>query len=176
MGLDPVTIGLGVITMALTVAQGAAAASAAEDQAQAQADLAANQMRELTRQQERTVEVSRESASDRVRAADQEFATVTASMAEAGALGTTNFQRIAQEVGFNEGLDLARISANTEGDLEALQSEKRAASEGVRSAARKAEAAGTRNQLSVVGSGLQIAGGLNQKRVEREVARGRTTS
>lgn len=175
MGLDPVTVGLGILTLATTVAGTAASASAAEDQAEAQARVAAEQMREITRQQDRRVEVAQETGADRSRQADKEFATITASMAEAGALGTTNYYRMAQEAGFNEGLDLARIASNRDEDIQSLQSEKRVASEGAAGAARQAEAVGTRNTISTIGSGLQIAGSTYGQHVDREIQRGRTT-
>src|SRR5690606_22709142 len=77
--------------------------------AQQQANL---EIEELDRQRKQESLIAQEKKADRVREADQKTASMVAALADVGGAGTVNESRFAEEIGFLEGLDLARIEGN----------------------------------------------------------------
>ncbi len=131
-------VGTGMKIMASNAAKRAADASASAQQA------------ELQRQANEENRIAQEEKSDRVRAADIEFASFLATSAsQGGALGSVNAFRGAQEIGFIEGIDLARISANRKGRLGSIQ----ASSESVARGARRAAATSRVNNFATLVGG-----------------------
>ena len=100
-----------------------------EQQRQAQAEI-----EELERQREEARKQAREQKSDRVREADKQMASMLVALGEIGGAGTINERRFAAEIGFNEGLDLARIESNRRNRVDSLAASQTAAARRARSA------------------------------------------
>lgn len=97
--------------------------SALNKQSKAAAEQARRDNEELDRQREEATEIAQEKKSDRVREADRETASMVAMLADVGGGGTLNESRFAGEVGFNSGVDLARIEGNRQRELQSLRSQ-----------------------------------------------------
>lgn len=138
----------GLASSAVQMQAGRAAASAQAEQANQQAQY---QYAELGRQQERQDAAAKEQKSDRMRKADAELATLRVQAGEQG----QNFDRMALNIGYVEGLDLSRIESNRRETIDSLQSQKTAAYMSASNAGKSA-AASARN--STIGAGLQFAG------------------
>ena len=166
MGADPFTIFLGVtlgfLQMQMQKKAIAAQAKFANEQSQLEID-------EFNRQQDEADLIAAEKKSDRVRQADKEIASITASLSEVGALGTVNELRAVGEQGFLEGLDIARIEGNRRREVASLQAAKRASATGARSSAAvgkiKSKAAGIR----FLGSGLNIVADAQFKQKQLDI-------
>ena len=100
---------------------------ALDDEAQAAADQADLEIQELDRQRRQASAIAQERKADRVITADRQFASMIAAMADNGGHGTQNEARFGAEIGFYEGLDLARIEGNRKREIEALHSKQVAA-------------------------------------------------
>jgi hypothetical protein len=156
------------IETSIAIAIAMAAASAAM---QAQAQRANNRViehnmrtaqEEASEQQKQINEQAEEAKGDRTREADREIASLRVMAAESGGLGSLGNQRLIQEAGFFEGMDIARIESNRSKNIDALQrakinGAKNAELVGLESAARY-RGAQVANIGNAIGSGLQIYG------------------
>ncbi len=165
-------MGIGLMAAQIGMSIMAAAQKAKAAQATSRAIHEAEQLRvtELARQQGLVNIQAQEQRSDRVRAADVEFASAMVGLAETGAGGTTT-SRYASQVGFEEGIDLARIEANREEQIQGLVSEQEAADRRARNAASVASSARRAALFELAGAGLSIAAsqkGAAQQRATAE--------
>lgn len=139
-------------SLAVSAFQAVTEISSANDAEKAAAAQANAEIQELGRQQEEQNRISQEQRSDRVRAADQQFASLTASLSESGGAGTSNEDRLGQEVDFLAGLDLARIEGNRRSSSESQQASKRASRARFDTAANQANARRTGAVVNFLGS------------------------
>jgi len=113
---------LALISLGLKVGQTVIQNKALADSSEAAINQSEAEIQEFDRQREEQDAVAAENKSDRVREADKQFASMITALADNGGSGTAAEARFAGEIGFHEGLDLARIEGNrTRGD-EALKS------------------------------------------------------
>jgi hypothetical protein len=99
-----------------------AANDAIDDQVDAANEQTRLEIEEKDRQRKETGRQAQEQKSDRVRAADKQFASMIVSLSEVGG-GDHTAGRFAGETGLYEGLDLARIEGNRRRQVSALHSE-----------------------------------------------------
>ena len=114
-----------LVMMAISMAMAAKAAQEQKKAAAAQAEAAARQaegeIKELDRQREFVDEKAAADKSERVRESDRMNASMLVGMADMGGEGTSNEARLSQEVGFYEGLDIARLEGNRTRQAESLR-------------------------------------------------------
>ena len=119
-------MGISAILSVVSLAMGAMATSAQnkalEAQSQAAARQAEGEIREFDRQRDFANKKSAADKSARVREADRDHASMLVGMADMGGEGTTNEARLSSEVGFYEGLDIARLEGNRVRQGESLKS------------------------------------------------------
>lgn len=121
---------MAIVSFAMMAAQAIASNMQAKQQAEMNErhseqnkDLA---ITEATRQQTEVNRVTTEEKSDRARQADRELATLRVLGGEVG--GSTGvYQRMVQELGYFEGMDISRIEGNRKAQIDALQSDKKSA-------------------------------------------------
>ena len=160
-------VGMAAVGTGIKLAANASAKRAADS-------AAAAQQAELQRQANEEGRIATEEKSDRAREADKEFASFLATSAsQGGALGTVNAFRGAQEIGFIEGIDLARISANSRGRLGRIS----ASSASVARGARRTAATSRINQFATLvaggGAALSIKARANALETQKTLAEGR---
>jgi hypothetical protein len=173
---------LAMIGIGLTVAQGIAGAAQAASAAKIQsAAIAANrdaQMQELTIQQQQAREDAEREKGDRAREADREIAALRVIAGETGGLGA-NFNQGVQEIGYYEGLDIARIESNRNRQIAAADRAKqnvaRGAAYDIASVKQQRNAAITNAILGAAQSGVQIYGGYKTSQAKIDAARGKVT-
>lgn len=168
MGMDPFTwiaIGTAVVSAVTGFASISAARRQADTQAAAAEQQAKLQYQEINRQQGEVNRIAQEQESDRIRKARQELGTLRVVSGERGVSGNT-FNALATELGYVEGLDLSRIESNRANNIQAGEAQKKATQQGalntVDIAANQAKVATMSGVAGIVGSGLQIAGGVYQ--------------
>lgn len=119
-----------IISFAMMAAQAISANMQAKQQAKMAEQTAAQNkdlaIEEATRQQTEVNRVAGEDKSDRARIADRELATLRVMSGETGG-ATTTYQRMIQELGFFEGMDISRIEGNRKSKVDALQDDKKGA-------------------------------------------------
>lgn len=149
MGFDPFTAGLAIVSSGISLFGASKQKSAEKAATRANIESVEEQteleIEELFRQQEFLIEKAQEDKSDRVREADALFASMIVAMADGGGAGSINQVRFGVEIGFNEGIDIARIESNRRREIEARQSGKQAALNRLKDAKR---AGGIRNKAS----------------------------
>ncbi len=118
---DPLSIGFFVASLALD----AIATSSQNDALAAESEAAARQaeaeIEELDRQREFVDEEAATQKSARVRQADKDDATMQVGLVIMGGAGSVNEARLSQEVGYYEGLDIARLEGNRRRQAESLK-------------------------------------------------------
>lgn len=179
MGIETamlLAIGSVALSGVTSFVQAGAAHKQAEQAAQAAADTATHRMRELTRQQEEVQRIAREDRSDVMRRASQELGAIRVAAGEVGATDNA-FLRMVQELGYVEGVDLSRIESNRRNQIEALQEEKKAVSQGYLNTTRQlfnqARVQKTQAVLGFVGSALQIGATYDYRSRQLEAMRNR---
>lgn len=168
-------MGIGVIPLiqiGVAAAGALATASAAQRQAAAAGQREAAVAQEARRQAGVVGRQAQEQKSDRVRQANRDFASAMVGLADSSA-GSITASRFATQIGFEEGIDLARIDANASEEIGALQSNINAAAQRARNARSIASATTTSALLGAAGSGLQIAGDERRRSLEREITEDR---
>lgn len=174
MGIDPVSIGIGlsILQAGFGLISAGQQAKAAASAAQAEFD---NKNRELTEQQKQADEEAKQKKGDRAREADRELATLRVIAGETGGLGTVTSGRLSGEAAYFEGLDLARIESNRSRQVASLQRQKEYAAGDAQRAAKSASASARSSAISAVmtgvGSGLQIYGRSQQQQAQTAAAR-----
>jgi hypothetical protein len=174
MGLDPAT--LTAISIGTSVVTGGAQIMMAQQQAAAAAEAANRNTQaayaELNARQQDAVDKASQDKSDRAKQADRELAALRVAMGETGGLGTVTSTRLAGEVGAIEGMDISRIEANRDREINALQRSKEAARINGMNAIKSAQTSANNQSISAVmnvaSSGLQIA--TQQSRWEKETS------
>lgn len=160
-------IGVAALGVASNVIATSAANSAAQQQAQAQ-------QAELARQSKEENRIANEERSDRAREADKEFASFLARGASTGgALGTISMTRGAQEIGFIEGIDLARIEGNRVARQGAIGARSATVARGARRAAKTSRVNQFANLVGGAGQVLSIKTAADARKVQRTIAEGR---
>jgi len=121
---------MGVSVIAMMAVSMAMAAKAQQEQEKALAEQskaaaiqAESEIKELDRQREFVDEEAATQKSARVREADRMEASMLVGMADMGGEGSANEARLSQEVGFYEGLDIARLEGNRTRQAESLKSQ-----------------------------------------------------
>ncbi len=173
--LVPLLAGGSTLAIGMTAAStvlGVMANNSANKANQAQA---AAQQNELARQAGEEKRISAGERSDRVRQADKEFASFLAvSASTGGALGTVNVFRGAQEIGFLEGIDLARIDANSKARLGRIGADSASVGRRARSSAKNTLFSNIGTIAGGIGSGLSIRSQTEARNVQKELARNKT--
>lgn len=118
-------MGASIILMGVSLAMSAMATSAQnnalEDANRAAGEQADLEIKELNRQREFVDEEAALQKSARVREADRTHASMLVGMADMGGSGTANAERLSQEVGYYEGVDIARLEGNRVRQSESLK-------------------------------------------------------
>lgn len=96
---------------------------ALDEESKAAAEQANLEIEELERQRGEVQKQARAEKSDRAREADKQFASMVASMADNGGAGTQNESRFGAEIGYYEGIDLARVESNRKNQIASLHAE-----------------------------------------------------
>lgn len=148
MGMAFAQIGMSAIGAMGQMSQARATSNAAIEQSRLEWQEYERQKVEATRQ-------AQEQKSERAREADRKMGMMLAVMADNGAEGTSTVSRYAGEIGFLEGLDIARIEGNRRRELAALGSKQYAS--GVR-ALGTINAAGAQAQQAIWGVAKTAAG------------------
>ena len=129
---------------------------------------------ELQRQRDERSEIAQEEKADRVREADQQFASMVTRLADVGGAGTQNEARFAQEIGGFEGLDVARIESNRRRDVESIKSRQQVSQSRALDTVAATKGRKKANSLgfisSAVGAGVSISG--HRQREEQTKQRG----
>jgi hypothetical protein len=113
--------GMGLMQAGAQMSGARASSSAAMAQNQQEWD-------ERNRQKKEATKNARSLKSDRAREADRLMGNMIATMADNGGSGTATEARFAGEIGYLEGLDMARIEGNRRREIEALSSAQTASS------------------------------------------------
>ena len=119
MGIE--TIILGALSVGMSAMQASAQNSALEDANRAAGEQADLEIAELNRQREFVDEEAALQKSARVRESDRMHASMLVGMADMGGAGGVNAERLSQEVGFYEGIDIARLEGNRVRQSESLK-------------------------------------------------------
>ncbi|MCP4899898.1 MAG: hypothetical protein GY906_23265 [bacterium] len=135
--------------------------------------LASLRVEELERQIGEEEDIAREKKSERVREADRSFASMVVALAEQGGLRGANAARGAAEIGFQEGLDLARIKANSASRKASLRAGQKSARDAASSFNKQAEFDSQASGMRFLSSGLSIAGSVVKDRKDQEAAKQR---
>lgn len=163
---------LPAVMIATAVAQGAMSFMQSRSEAANTQKMAAIQARqaveqttaqyvEVDRQQRKVNRIAEEQRSDRMRKAYSEMGTMRVLAGERGASSQTT-NALLSEVGYLAGLDLSRIEQNRKANIDAGEASKRAAHQGainvVDIAKNQSRVASKTVGMSLLGTGLQIAG------------------
>lgn len=156
-----------IAMLAMSAVSGLSSANSASKQAEASAAMAqANAQRqidELSRQESENNAKAAQEKSDRMRAAEKELAAARVASAEGFSMG----DRLMQEIGYNEGLDLSRIETSRQNYSAAIKSRMNAAAfdanQQIKAADQQAKQASNSAFMGMIGSGISIvSGGYNQ--------------
>ncbi|MQB00193.1 MAG: hypothetical protein GEU78_07865 [Actinobacteria bacterium] len=129
--------------------------AAVDDQIEAQNEQSRLEIEERDRQRTETGRQAQEQKSDRVREADQQFASMIVSLSEVGG-GDHTAGRFAGETGLYEGLDLARIEGNRRRQVSALHSEQVASRNNALSFAKQGAAQKRSNFFNFLGGAANL--------------------
>ena len=125
---------------------------------------------ELERQAEEVQAREQSQVSDRIRAAQQELATVSLAAMERGT-GLNTLSAMQTQVGFFEDLDISTVRANTADTLGAIEAKKESARQGVLNTMtiteNRTESAYLDAKLNIFGTGLQIGATAARDAVSR---------
>ena len=171
MGFDPLSLILGGLQIVSAAGARNEQRRAADAQSRAQAQQTALEIEEFNRQQEEANRIARADKAERTREADKQFASMIASLADLGGLGTINATRFGVEIGFNEGVDLATIESNRQSTFESLEASKRSSRARADSAVTIAGLNKDAADQAFFGTGLQIAARTNSDRLTQERAK-----
>jgi len=114
--------GMGAAQVGMSAVQAGAAMSAADAKGNAAMQQSTLEWQELQRRKLEATDNARSEKSDRAREADKAMGRMLAVMADNGGSGTSNESRYVGEIGFLEGIDLARIEGNRTREVEAMSS------------------------------------------------------
>lgn len=165
---------MAVMSVVSSFAAAANQASAAKAQARNAADMARMQIDEIQRTQKEVNEAAQSDKGQRARQADKEFASLVVSFAERGGLGTINAVRGGQEVGYNAGMDLAKIEANRRNVVASLQSKKQVAHQQALNIAEEAKYTAKGAFINALGSSFQIGANYAAGTAKIDAAKGKT--
>ncbi len=158
-------VGGALLSLVSAVGTARAENEAAQASIDSQAAQTALEVEELGRQQDAANEIAQEDKSDAVREADAQFASMIVALADGGGAGSINQARSAVEIGFTEGVNVARIEGNRRREVAAKQSGKRGSvnrlTDTNKAAKIKSRAATTRFLGSVASTGISLGVGLN---------------
>lgn len=110
----------------MSVISAGAGMGAARAESAAATERSRQEWQEFHRQQEEATNRAREEKSARASEADKLMGQMLAVMADNGGSGTQNESRFAGEIGYLEGLDLAKIEGNRRREVDALKSQQTA--------------------------------------------------
>ncbi len=113
-----------VAQIAMAAMQAKAAQDSANAQSQAATQNAQQEWKEYHRQQQEVTAEAQGEKAERARQADKLVGQMMAVMADNGGAGTSNEAAFAGEIGFLEGLDVARIEGNRRREVDALSAAK----------------------------------------------------
>lgn len=113
---------MAVAQVGMSLLQGIGAMKQAKATSAAATEQSQQEWQEFHRQKQEATDAARAKKSDRAAEADKLMGQMLAVMADNGGAGTSNESRFAGEIGFLEGLDIARIEGNRRKEVEALSS------------------------------------------------------